>query len=65
MTTLLILLEPIVGEWPVPFRTLLLTTLMVPTMVFWLIPAVSTRIGDFLTAEPGSLCSSMQRPNER
>ena len=43
MTTLVFLLEPAIEVWPLPLRTLLLTSVMVPTMVLWLVPVVSAR----------------------
>lgn len=42
ITGLLILLEPVVSSWALPFRTLLLSAIMVPLMVFWAMPRATT-----------------------
>ncbi|MEM6932103.1 MAG: hypothetical protein AAF526_00815 [Pseudomonadota bacterium] len=39
ITSLLLLLEPLVGGLALPLRTLILTALMVPIMVYWAVPA--------------------------
>ncbi len=38
ITSLLLALEPLVGELALPLRTLDLTALMVPIMVYWAVP---------------------------
>ncbi len=39
ITSLLLVLDPLVGNLVLPLRTLLLTALMVPIMVYWAVPA--------------------------
>ncbi|MEM9062205.1 MAG: hypothetical protein AAGD13_17240 [Pseudomonadota bacterium] len=39
ITSLLLVLEPLVGGLALPLRTLVLTALMVPIMVYWAVPA--------------------------
>ncbi len=41
VTLILATFEPLVSGWPMPLRTLLLTGIMVPAMVFWAVPAVT------------------------
>ncbi len=61
ITTLLYLLEPTVGGWPLPLRTLLVSSIMVPVMVLWLVPALAARVSAFLeTATPPRLPSSQR-----
>lgn len=40
ITFLLAILEPLVGELPMPIRTFVLSVLMVPAMVYWAVPTV-------------------------
>lgn len=51
ITSLLLILEPFVGSWPLPFRTLLLSAIMVPLMVLWAMPFAMARFSSFL--KPG------------
>ena len=66
MTALLFLLEPTVGTWPLPLRTLIVSVLMVPAMVLWLVPALTARLAGFLDTAPADRCrprtSRTQRP---
>lgn len=39
ITSLLLVLEPLVGGLALPLRTFVLTALMVPVMVYWAVPA--------------------------
>ena len=48
ITGLIIVLEPMLRGWPVPARTLLLSAIMVPLMVFWAVPAASKYFAGFL-----------------
>ena len=45
---LLLVLDPLVAQWPMPLRTLLLTGLMVPVVVFWAMPLARKRFRNFL-----------------
>lgn len=66
ITTLTYLLEPTVSDWPLPFRTLLISSIMVPVMVLWLVPAFSARVSPFLEpAPPPQDPSSQQLENGR
>ncbi len=51
ITVLLFLLEPVMRGWPLPLRTLLLTAIMVPLLVFWALPAAHIRMRFFLQPE--------------
>ncbi len=44
ITMLLAVLEPVIADWPIPFRTLVLTAIMVPVMVIWALPAANALI---------------------
>lgn len=44
ITALILILEPLISDWPVPARTLLLSALMVPIMVFWVLPVTNRLI---------------------
>lgn len=48
VTTLLMALEPLVGGLPVPVRTLLLSAILVPVMVYLAMPAATSRFRDWL-----------------
>lgn len=61
ITTLLYLLEPTFGGWPLPLRTLLVSSIMVPVMVLWLVPALAARVSAFLETEMPAPCPSSQR----
>ena len=50
ITTLLALLEPLVGSLALPLRTLLLSAIMVPAMAYLALPFVITRLNGWLTA---------------
>lgn len=43
-TGLLLALEPAVGHWPVPLRSLLLSTVMVPISVLWAVPRATKQL---------------------
>lgn len=49
ITSLLLLLEPMVGHWALPLRTLLLTAIMAPLMVLWAMPFATGLLQRFLT----------------
>lgn len=38
ITGLILLLDPVVSSWALPLRTLFLSSIMVPLMVFWAMP---------------------------
>ena len=61
ITVLLYLLEPTVGGWPLPLRTLLISSIMVPVMVLWLVPALAARVTAFLETEMSAPGPSSQR----
>ncbi|GAB5412503.1 MAG: hypothetical protein Cons2KO_01060 [Congregibacter sp.] len=44
ITCLIASLEPVIGDWPIPIRTLLLSGVMVPLMVFWAVPTTNRLI---------------------
>ncbi|MBT8447190.1 MAG: hypothetical protein HKO62_09695 [Gammaproteobacteria bacterium] len=54
ITLLLFMLEPMMRGWPLPLRTLLLTAIMVPLLVFWALPAAHIRMRFFLQPDPGT-----------
>ena len=50
--TITLLLEfggPVINDWPLPLRTLAITAVVVPTMVFVLIPALQRAFAGWLT----------------
>lgn len=49
ITVLLAVTEPILAEWPLPLRTLLLTVIMVPAMVVWAVPLATAFFKPLLT----------------
>ena len=61
ITVLLYLLEPTVGGWPLPLRTLLVSSIMVPVMVLWLVPALAARVSAFIETEMPAPRPSSQR----
>ena len=50
ITVLSALLEPLVGNLSLPLRTLLLSVVMVPAMVYLALPFVTRRLDGWLTA---------------
>ena len=48
ITLLLELGGPLINDWPLPLRTLALTAVAVPTMVFVLLPALQRWFGAWL-----------------
>lgn len=52
ITVLLWLLGPSIASWPLMIRTLILTVIMVPVMVFALMPALTATIGPRLGLRP-------------
>ncbi len=66
ITTLTYFLEPAVRGWPLPLRTLLISSIMVPAMVLWLVPALAAKVSGFLEATlPARDSSSQCSENER
>lgn len=55
ITVLLVLLEPVLGGVATPVRTLLVTLIMVPAMVYVAMPFATSRLAGWLgrTAGPG------------
>lgn len=56
ITSLIVLLDPIVSSWALPLRTLLLSSIMVPLMVLWAMPLATGLFHRFL--EPSETTSS-------
>lgn len=54
ITGLLLVLDPLLAGLPMPLRTLVLTAIMVPVMVFIAMPFATTRLHRWLTAQPRS-----------
>jgi antibiotic biosynthesis monooxygenase (ABM) superfamily enzyme len=52
LTLLLWLVGPKIGSWPLPMRTLALTAVLVPLMVFVLIPALQRLLAPWLRPMP-------------
>jgi antibiotic biosynthesis monooxygenase (ABM) superfamily enzyme len=50
ITTVLQLSGPLIGEWPLPVRTLALTAVVVPLMVFVLLPTLQRAFAGWLNA---------------
>lgn len=48
ITTLLAVLEPLVGGLPVPLRTLVVSAILVPVMVYLAMPAATSRFRNWL-----------------
>jgi antibiotic biosynthesis monooxygenase (ABM) superfamily enzyme len=48
ITLLLELGGPVINDWPLPLRTLALTAVAVPLMVFVLLPALQRALGGWL-----------------
>jgi uncharacterized protein len=48
ITLLLALTGPLTDDWPLPLRTLLLTAIAVPLMVFVLLPRLQRGLGPWL-----------------
>ena len=55
ITTLLLVLEPLVGDLPVPVRTLILSALMVPIMAYAALPAVTRLFAGWLDDDRSQL----------
>ena len=49
ITLLLELGGPLINDWPLPLRTLALTAVAVPLMVFVLLPALQRALGGWLS----------------
>ncbi len=52
ITLLLAVLEPALGTMPMPLRTLLLSALMVPAMVYVVLPFATARLNGWLSGTP-------------
>lgn len=48
ITILIAALDPVVGALPMPLRTLVLTAVMVPVMVYLAMPAMTARFAGWL-----------------
>jgi antibiotic biosynthesis monooxygenase (ABM) superfamily enzyme len=49
ITTVLQLSGPLIGDWPLPLRTLAITAVVVPLMVFVLLPTLQRAFAGWLT----------------
>jgi antibiotic biosynthesis monooxygenase (ABM) superfamily enzyme len=49
ITTLLIFIMPLTTNWPLPLRTLLLTVIAVPLMVFLILPLLQKLLKNWLS----------------
>ena len=52
ITILLWLTAPLIGHLPLPVRTLILTVLMVPVMIWFVVPKVTALFGPWLMGRP-------------
>ncbi|WP_229955728.1 hypothetical protein [Parasphingorhabdus litoris] len=41
LTLIAVALEPVLNDLPIPLRTMVMSILMVPMMVFWIMPLIS------------------------
>ena len=48
ITILFFLLAPLMEEWPFYLRTMLLTIILVPAMVFFALPFINKNCGDWI-----------------
>ena len=51
ITVLIAMLDPVVGVLPMPLRTLVLTAIMVPVMVYLAMPRVTAHFGAWLNSQ--------------
>lgn len=51
ITVLLFILEPMIGELPVALRSLVLTVIMVPALVYVAMPYATNRLNRWLTRD--------------
>lgn len=61
ITVLLAFLEPVLADLGLALRTLVLTVLVVPAMVYVVMPFATTRLRGWLTVEPRTHRPSAQR----
>lgn len=54
ITVLVWLLWPLMGSWPMPARTFLLSALMVPALTFVVMPRITAWLRPWLTRAPRS-----------
>jgi uncharacterized protein len=52
ITTILAVLGPVMGSWPLVLRTLLLSVLMVVAMTWFVIPSLTRLFRDWLVPSP-------------
>lgn len=58
ITSLLAVLEPILGNLAMPLRTLVLTSIMVPAMIYVAMPAATAWLVGWLTKANKNHCTS-------
>lgn len=49
LTLLLVILNPLLGDAPLPVRTGIATAILVPIVVMWIIPFITKRFGGWLS----------------
>lgn len=63
ITGLLVALEPLLSGWVLPLKTLVLTAIMVPVMVYCAMPFATARLAGWLT-ETACKEGSLDRQND-
>ena len=48
LTTILVIAEPLVHDWPLPLRTMFATLLVVPTLTYVILPTAHKRLSAWL-----------------
>jgi antibiotic biosynthesis monooxygenase (ABM) superfamily enzyme len=48
LTSLLLLLDPLIHGWPLPLRTMFATALVVPTLTYGILPTAHKRLAGWL-----------------
>lgn len=48
LTTLLLVLDPLIHGWPLPLRTMFATALVVPTLTYGILPTAHKRLAGWL-----------------
>ena len=48
LTTILVLMEPLIHGWPLPLRTMFATLIVVPSLTYGILPQAHKRLGRWL-----------------
>lgn len=48
LTTILILMEPLIHDWPLPLRTMFATLIVVPSLTYGILPQAHKRLDRWL-----------------